>query len=654
MEHAAGKQTSGAPAAGGGKPAGPPDGGVDGFMKGLFIGALLEDIVFPYPEMDAGEASELDLVLGAFRRFAEDKIDAVAIDAAARIPDEVIRGLAEMGALGLTIPEEQDGFGMSTSAYCRFMEQVAGHCGATATLIGGHQSLAAKGVILFGTDEQRKRFLPRMASGELVGAFSLSESGAGSDAAALRTVATWDPAEQVYVLNGTKQWCTNGGYCDLLLVFARTPDLGPVKKGRDITAFLVEMTTPGVERGKEEHKMGIRGSSTTDILFQNASVPAANVLGKKGEGLKIALTILNTGRLSIGACCVGAARRMLAAAVAHAAERQQFDTYLKDFELIQQMIAEMASLTYAMESVVYLTAGIADRGGADFAVESAMTKTFCSEGLWTIVNHAVQINGGNGFITEYPYERFLRDCRVNMIFEGTNEIQRLNIAGTGLKAPTQALREEAARQKMGELSAFASFARRLVTREVIRERFEHVAAELKTEAGMVEEGVRALAAASEAMLLPSPRGVAAASARDGAARRCGERHLRHDRVPLTDDGAHREERRRRRRARDRFDAALLRRGPAADRPRARGDGVELGRARAPGVGSDLRRSRVGAAAASVACEGGAPARTVLARLRSACHQDEGLQQLARCGTRRRPPSLRPSPPGSALLKSGRW
>ncbi len=449
--------------------------GVVGFARGFFHGMIREDLIIPYPELDPGESEELDLVLTAFRRFAEDKIDPVAIDAASKLPPDVIRGLADMGVLGLTVPEEHGGLGMSVTAYCRFMETVAGHCGATATLIGGHQSLGSKAIILFGSEELKARYLPRLATGELIAAFSLSESGAGSDAGALRTVAAWDEKEGVYVLNGTKQWCTNGGLCDVVVTFARTPDLGPVKKGRDITAFVVEMDTPGLTRGREEHKMGLRGSSTIELGLQNVKVPAANVLGKKGEGLKLALTVLDTGRLSLGACCVGAAKRMLSAAAGHARERQQFDTYLKDFELIQEKLADMAATIHAMESVTYLTAGLADRGDSDYAIESAITKTFCSEGLWKVVNHAVQVNGGNGFITEYPYERFLRDSRVNMIFEGTNEIQRLFIAGTGLKAAAAAA---------GGAAAAA--------------RFTRVPAALAAEAAMVETGVKELAAAAAA------------------------------------------------------------------------------------------------------------------------------------------------------------
>ncbi len=449
-----------------------------GFMQAVFLGAIREDLVIPFPDLDPEECEELELVLGAFRRFAEERIDPVAIDAAAKLPPEVVTGLAEMGALGLTVPDEHGGLGMSTTAYCRFMELVAGHCGATATLIGGHLSLGTKAIVLFGNDEQKQRFLPRLATGELIAAFALTEPWAGSDAAALRATAVWDEKEGVYVLNGTKQWCTNGGLCHVVISFARTPELGTVKKGRDITALVVDMDATGVTRGKEEHKMGLRGSSTVEISFQNVKVPAANLLGRKGEGLKHALTILDTGRLSIGACCVGAAKRMLAGAVGHAKERQQFDTYLKDFELIQEKIADMAATIYAMESMTYLTAGLADRGEVDFAIESAITKTFCSEGMWTVVNHAVQVNGGNGFITEYPYERFLRDSRVNMIFEGTNEIQRIFIASTGLKAAAAAAPAGA--------KADAHFTR--------------VPAPLRREAEIVEEGVRGLAAASRKAL----------------------------------------------------------------------------------------------------------------------------------------------------------
>jgi acyl-CoA dehydrogenase family protein 9 len=474
---------------------------LESFVKGFFFGAIQEDLVIPFPEMDPSEVEELEIVLSAFRRFAEEKIDAVAIDQAAEIPREVIRGLAEMGVFGLTIPEEYDGLGVSYTAYCKFMELVSRYCAATAATIGGHQSIGTKGIIIFGTEEQKRRFLPRLATGEHLAAFALTEPQAGSDAGALKATAVWDESEGVYILNGTKQWITNGGLCDILVAFARTPDLGTTQKGRDITAFIVEMSSEGVTRGNEEHKMGIKGSSTTEISFQNVKVPAENILGEKGEGFKVALTILNTGRLSLGAGCVGAAKKMLEDSIEHARTRQQFDTYLKDFELIHEKLAEMATMIYAMESTAYLTSGLADRGIDDFACESAISKTFCSERLWDVVNHAVQINGGNGFITEYPYERFLRDSRINMIFEGTNEIQRLFIAGTGLRAPAKALREMASEMKKGSIGALASFAKRRITRVVSKERFERIPDILRAEAEIVEAGVRELAIATEKALM---------------------------------------------------------------------------------------------------------------------------------------------------------
>ncbi len=403
------------------------------FCKGLFRGHLEEDLLFPYPGWDPEEKENLDLLLDAFRKFADRQIDGAAIDLNKEIPRDVIRGLFDIGIMGMIIPEEFGGSGMSQAAYCRVMEEVARRCSSTATLIGGHESLGYKGILLFGTPEQKKEYLPKMVTGELLAAFSLTEPTSGSDAASLQATARHDPERQAWILNGTKRWTTNGGVANLFTVFVRTPDSGPAGRKNPISAFLVPRDLPGVTPGKEEDKLGLKGSSTTDLILENVPVPEANLIGEPGRGFKVAMEILNTGRLSLAACCLGSAKEMIDQAVTFARERTAFGKTISEFEMVQDKIAEMTAGAYAMESMIYATAGLTARPEPiDYSIESAICKVFATETLWSVVNHAVQINGGNGFMKEYPYERFLRDARVNMIFEGTNEILRLFIALSGM------------------------------------------------------------------------------------------------------------------------------------------------------------------------------------------------------------------------------
>ena len=403
------------------------------FAHGLFAGRIDEDLIFPFPSLDSDEAEALDMVLGEFHRFAGDKLDGAAFDQKMEIPQEIIRQLSELGVLGFTVPEEYGGAGFSTGAYCRLMQAVCRYCAATATVVGGHQSIGIKGIVKYGTEEQKQEFLPKMAAGEWIGAYALTEPGSGSDAAAMTTKAVYDAADDVWVLNGRKQWITNGGFGKVFTVFARTESEPTDKPTQAISCFLVKRDLEGVSTTPPMHKMGIRGSNTVDVAFDNVRVPARHLLGPRGGGFKMAMEILNTGRLSLASGCIGSAREMIDASVKHALERKAFARTISELEMIRHKFAEMMAETYAAESMVYLTTGLCDRGGLDFSIESAMAKTFATEVLWRVVNHAVQINGGNGYMSEYPFERFLRDARINTIFEGTNEIMRLYICMAGIR-----------------------------------------------------------------------------------------------------------------------------------------------------------------------------------------------------------------------------
>ena len=427
------------------------------FMKALFSGRLEPGLVFPYPRQGAEAKETLQLVLETFRGWAKENLDGAAVDRAAVFPVKEIDGIKELGMLGMTIPEEYGGSGLPITSYCRLMEEICRHCASMATIVGAHLGIGSKGIVLYGTEEQKRRWLPAVARGELLAAYCLTEPAAGSDAAALKTRAVWDAGRQAYILEGGKRFITNGGHAGLFTVFARLE-----VDGKDaISAFVVTRDLPGVSTGKEEDKLGLKGSSTTDLYLEKVPVPKGNLLGEPGRGFKYAMEILNDGRVSLAAGAVGGAKEMIDRSVEYARQRRQFDRPIAEFEMIRAKVAEMMTGTYAAESMVYLTTALAESKTVDYSVESALCKIFSSENAWRVVNNAVQIAGGNGFIKEYPYERYLRDCRINMIFEGTNEILRVfvtlaSIQGLGeeLIKVGRALKEPIA--QIGVLSDFAA------------------------------------------------------------------------------------------------------------------------------------------------------------------------------------------------------
>jgi acyl-CoA dehydrogenase family protein 9 len=336
-------------------------------------------------------------------------------------------------------------------------------------MLGAHQSIGLKSILLFGTEDQKKRYLPKLATGEMVAAFALTEPSAGSDAAAIQTHADKHP-DGGYVLNGSKIWITNGGVADLFTVFARTSANEEGAKPR-ITAFLVERGM-GVKSGPNEKKLGIRGSSTTEIFFDDVRVPAANVIGEVGRGFGVAMEVLNSGRLSLASGCVGGSKRLLRMAVERTLERKAFGRAIGEFGLIKDKIASMMARTYALESMTYLTTGLVDSNAIDYSVESAICKVFGSETLWNVVNETLQIAAGIGYMQEYPYERWLRDSRINLIFEGTNEILRCFIALSGMQGPGQALTDvsRAMREPIKGFGLLSDFAIRKARTALGRER----------------------------------------------------------------------------------------------------------------------------------------------------------------------------------------
>ena len=358
------------------------------------------------------------------RDFVNNEIKPIAakIDAEEKIPRELIQKLGELGFLGVVFPEEYGGGGFGEVGYCLMQEEIARGCMSTATFIGAHQSIGSNVIYIGGNEEQKQKYLTPLAKGEKIGAFCLTEAQAGSDSFNVKTRAHLDGNE--WVINGEKLWITNGGIADIVSVFARTD--------KGISAFIVETKTPGYSAGPPEKKMGIKGSTTNAITFDNVRIPKENLIGTEGRGFILAMKTLNAGRLGLGAACIGASKELLEMSTQYAKQRKQFDQSISNFQAVQFMLSEMAILLYAMESMVYRTAVDYD-AKKDVNRQSAIVKIFCSESLDKIADFAVQIHGGMGYSRELPIERFYRDSRINRIFEGTSEIQKGIIAREVLK-----------------------------------------------------------------------------------------------------------------------------------------------------------------------------------------------------------------------------
>jgi len=442
------------------------------FSKGLFFGKVLSERVFPYPETDESEKDVLQMTADAIQKMGRD-LDIPRIEKEKRIPPEFLAKFKEMGLFGLIVPEEYGGFGMSTAGYVQMFAELSTVDGSIGTTIGAHQSIGLKALLMFGTEEQKKKYLPLLASGEMIAAFALTEPEAGSDAGSIRTTATLSEDGKFWTLNGSKIWITNGGIATFYTVFAKTrhPER-PAGKQDAITAFIVTRGMEGFTNGIEENKLGMRGSSTTALSFDNVRVPNENVLGEPGKGFKIAMGVLNNGRIGLGGACALGSRTLIQRAVDHATQRHQFGKPLSDFGLIQSKLANMMIETYAAEAMVRVTTNLMDEGEADYSVEGAICKVFNSEACWRTVNECLQIAGGTGYMVEYGYERVLRDSRILMIWEGANEVLRLFIGLSGLQGPGEQLKEvsRALRQPMenvlGSIGILSDFGVRWIQRRV--------------------------------------------------------------------------------------------------------------------------------------------------------------------------------------------
>ena len=412
-----------------------PDPSTIGLLKNVFWGNFREDLVFPYPSQAAEETAKCDQLLAALDHYLKNEHPSIEIDQKQEIPQWVIQKLFDLGVLGMTIPAEFGGLGLGITSYNRVLERLGRSCGSTAVLVSAHQSIGCKAVMLFGNDEQKKRFLPLMARSTL-SAFCLSEPNVGCDAGGQETRCELSADGTHYILNGEKKWATSGALSGLFTVMAKQKITDP-KTGKTKDAVTALICTPDMEGvdifSRNRSKCGIRGTWQARIRLKNVKVPKENLLFKEGKGLNVALTCLNYGRCTLSAGMLGAARFSYEQAMKWAKSRHQFDRAIGEFDLVQEKVARMAAYVYAADAMLYMTTGFLDRHDEDIMLETAMCKVFCSEFGYRTVNDAIQIMGGESYMTENHVERMWRDSRINIIVEGANEVMHSFIFAYGSK-----------------------------------------------------------------------------------------------------------------------------------------------------------------------------------------------------------------------------
>ncbi len=470
-----------------------------GFAKGLYFGRYQAGKLLPYPDLFAN--AQVNELVESLKQFCETHIDPAQIDRQEDIPAEVIAGLGRLGVLGACLPAETGGLGLNQVAYCRLLEVLGAHCASTALFVNAHHSIGPRAVVLFGTPEQKAKWLPKMTTGQWISAFALTEPEAGSDAANVQTQAVPQPDGSGWILNGQKRYITNGALAKVLTVMARTPV--PGSSETKISAFIVTPDMPGFEVTEARMpKCGVRGTATSRLAFRDMFVPRENLLGELGRGLKVALTVLNFGRTTFGASCTGAAKFCLARSAAYANTRVQFGQPLGNFELVKEKLAFMAASIFAMESMTYQTAALIDSGTDDYMLETAILKVFATERLWRIVNDALQIHGGAGYFNDLPFERMMRDHRIDLIGEGANDVLRAFIALVGMRDVGLELEGilNALKSPFGNLSRLGSFAARRIGSMLLSPEVTVRTTELEREAGRLGNLIGTFGAAVDRLL----------------------------------------------------------------------------------------------------------------------------------------------------------
>jgi very long chain acyl-CoA dehydrogenase len=385
--------------------------------------------------------------VGAFvdpvNKFFTEVNDPAKSDTNAQTDLATLEQAWELGAFGLQAPTDYGGLGLNNSQYARIGEIMGAHDLGMGITLGAHQSIGFKGILLYGTPAQKEKYLPMVTTGRKYACFCLTEPSSGSDAGSIRSRAVKSADGQHYVLNGSKIWISNGGIAEIFTVFAQTEVEDPAtgKKKDKVSAFIVERAFGGVTNGPPENKMGIKCSNTAEVYFEDVKIPVENLLGKEGDGFKVAMNILNNGRFGMAACLSGTMRACIQKATEHATNRVQFGKKLETFGAIQEKLAKMAMLHYVTQSLAYMIAGNMDTGSQDYHLEAAISKVFASEAAWTVCDEAIQILGGMGYMKDTGLERVMRDLRIFRIFEGTNDILRLFVALTGIQYAGAHLKE---------------------------------------------------------------------------------------------------------------------------------------------------------------------------------------------------------------------
>ena len=435
------------------------------FVRGCFSGALHDDLLFPFPEpldaYDPGEAQVVKRLIASLREMKrEGLIDSAAFDETETVPEATIQALAREGLLSLTIPKEYGGVGLSSTGYSRVFGEVSRIDPSVAVLVGVHCGLGSKAIVLFGSREQKERYLPMLAKGETLAAYALTEPDIGSDAQNIKTTARLSDDGSHWILNGRKQWIGNGHRAGVIATFAQTPT---ERRGQNVhrpTAFIIRPDMPGFLVAGTVRKLGIRGSTQAELHYDHLCVPADHVLGTVGKGFAVAVHVLNGGRLSLAAGCTAGTKEVLSEMASFTQKRVQFGKPIADFEITQRKLARTASDIYAADAMLGQLARLGATPEADWSLEAACCKVFASDMIWRAADEMVQLGGGRGFVKPYPYERMLRDARINRIFEGTNEILRLFIALNGVQGPAETLKEvgSALRRPLRNLGLISGFA----------------------------------------------------------------------------------------------------------------------------------------------------------------------------------------------------
>ena len=471
---------------------------VSSFAKALALGEIHEQLVFPYPVPREEEAEKVRRLVADFRAFAAENVDSRRIDEERWIPDEIYQALGDLGLMGLYVPERYGGQGLSQTGYARVFEAIGQVDGSLTIGMGVHQSIGMKGIVLFGNDEQKERLLPDLARGRKLAGFALTEPNAGSDAYNLESRAVRQ-ADGSWILNGGKRWIGNGCRGHVLTVFARAEVDG---RDRHI-ALLVERGMEGFDSGPPYDTMGLRGNNLCPLRFHDVRVPAQNVLGEPGEGFRIAMEILNNGRIGLGTGSVGLAKRLIDLTIDHVTTRRQFGRPIGEIDLVEDKVAWMVSYLFGLESMAYLTTGLIDAGISDYSVESAMAKIAGTEFVWYQANRAMQLKGGAGYMRDEPYEQIMRDIRIFPIFEGANDVLRSFVALSVLKPLGEELSELGDLQltdPIRALGTLAEYALDRVRREVRPDSISLAHPGLGSLAAPIGDQVKRLRGESEALL----------------------------------------------------------------------------------------------------------------------------------------------------------